>query len=115
MFLFCFSFFPSIYFASEGGYYTHSYKTKCCKKKTLTYMPPTTLLLTKPAGSLFSPHLHCSSLFFFLEGTPTGSASFKKLHYIAYCAIILQKLRISSKKEQQNDKIEEMEEFKHML
>lgn len=39
MFLFCFSFFPSIYFASKGGYYTHNYKPKAARKGFLLTHP----------------------------------------------------------------------------
>lgn len=79
-------------------------------------MPPTTLLLTKPAGSLFCAHLklHSASLFLFLQGMPPGSVPFKNCTAFLIVQLFL-KLYVSSKKEQPNDKTQETEEFKHML
>lgn len=106
----CFLFF-SICFVSKGACYTHIYQTKGCKEIYPTYIPSTTLLLTKPAGSLFSEHLqlHCGSL---SSGDTAWFCSFQK-NYATF--LILQQLCISSKKEQQNDEAQEMEEFNHML
>lgn len=52
---------------------------------------------------------------YFSQADAFGSVSFKQLSCISYCVIILWKLHISSKKEQQNHKTREREEFKHTL